>query len=395
MDLSFRNTNKEIKIVNIVSLILAILVGFSIFYFKKTEEITHYLIIKTALSLLLLFPISIIIHELGHMTFGLLSGYKFLSFKLLCFQIIKTNGKLKFKFIKAMVLGQCLMTFKDDPRDMKYKSYMYGGSIFNLVISILSLIASIIIFIFKGYFLVYTQVLFFINIYMFICNGIPLNIRGIYNDALNLKLMNKYDEYRFTILNTLKLEECMDSDYEIEKFPIYVIENSGYDLPNHDELMFPFLIIRTIKMVMEDKEDPFRYVKEVHLNRFNYPKIYQDSNIVLYLFYMLINDFDYRGILYLKEYKHIFKKPEKRDPLVMLDMSLIKIKEDGLGIEKGTQLLKEKELLIDKAKELTRIENLYYHKLYSIAYKYLRSKEEIVIEDYSNNKRGNVKSLLY
>ena len=51
-----------------------------------------------------------VIHEGGHMVFGLLTGYRFLSFRVLSFTIVKKDGKLIRKKLKVPgTLGQCLM----------------------------------------------------------------------------------------------------------------------------------------------------------------------------------------------------------------------------------------------------------------------------------------------
>ena len=44
-----------------------------------------------------------IIHEAGHLVFGLMTGYKFCSFRVASFMWLKENGKLKFK--RLMVAG--------------------------------------------------------------------------------------------------------------------------------------------------------------------------------------------------------------------------------------------------------------------------------------------------
>ena len=41
--------------------------------------------------------LQLIIHELGHLIFGLLSGYKFSSFRIFNFMLIKEDGKFKIK----------------------------------------------------------------------------------------------------------------------------------------------------------------------------------------------------------------------------------------------------------------------------------------------------------
>ena len=59
------------------------------------------------------FILHIIVHEAGHLFFGLLSGYKFISFRVFDFKIIKDeNGKLKIRFERlAGTGGQCLMRY--------------------------------------------------------------------------------------------------------------------------------------------------------------------------------------------------------------------------------------------------------------------------------------------
>lgn len=85
------------------------------------------------------FILHIIVHEAGHLVFGLLSGYKFISFRVFDFKIIKdVNGKLKIRFERlAGTGGQCLMRAPEYVNGkFKYKLYLLGGVIFNIVFSI-------------------------------------------------------------------------------------------------------------------------------------------------------------------------------------------------------------------------------------------------------------------
>ena len=55
--------------------------------------------------------LQIIIHECGHMVFGLMSGYKFRSIRFGSFMIVSIEGKLRFKrYSLAGTGGQCLMS---------------------------------------------------------------------------------------------------------------------------------------------------------------------------------------------------------------------------------------------------------------------------------------------
>ena len=86
------------------------------------------------------FILQVIVHEAGHLVFGLLSGYKFISFRVFDFKIIKDeNGKLKIRYERlAGTGGQCLMRAPEYVEGkFKYKLYLLGGVLFNLVFSII------------------------------------------------------------------------------------------------------------------------------------------------------------------------------------------------------------------------------------------------------------------
>ena len=85
------------------------------------------------------FILQVIVHEAGHLVFGLLSGYKFISFRVFDFKIIKDeNGKLKIRYERlAGTGGQCLMRAPEYVEGkFKYKLYLLGGVTFNLLFSI-------------------------------------------------------------------------------------------------------------------------------------------------------------------------------------------------------------------------------------------------------------------
>ena len=96
-------------------------------------------IILLLIAGVLAFILHIIVHEAGHLFFGLLSGYKFISFRVFDFKIIKDeNGKLKIRFERlAGTGGQCLMRAPEYVEGkFKFKLYLLGGVIFNIVFSI-------------------------------------------------------------------------------------------------------------------------------------------------------------------------------------------------------------------------------------------------------------------
>ncbi len=125
-------------------------------------------------GLILGFIFGVIIHELGHLVCGMISGYKFTSFKVLFLKIYKTDKiKIKFEMGVLSIPGQCLMK----PTNRKFFLYNLGGLIFTYLLS------SILIILFYLNFNIYlSQILFG----MFITNTMLGIMNSIYNkDGIN------------------------------------------------------------------------------------------------------------------------------------------------------------------------------------------------------------------
>lgn len=148
-----------------------------------------------AVMILILYALlflQIVVHEGGHLIFGLLSGYRFSSFRVASFMWIRLDGKLRFKRLSlAGTGGQCLM----DPPDMvdgKLPVVLYnlGGSLLNLITAVLG---------FGLYFLTrdlpYWPIIFLmfalIGIIYALVNGIPLRLGAVDNDGHNALSLGK------------------------------------------------------------------------------------------------------------------------------------------------------------------------------------------------------------
>ena len=135
------------------------------------------------------FILHIIVHEAGHLVFGLLSGYKFVSFRVFDFKIIKDeNGKLNFRYEKiAGTGGQCLMRASEYIEGkFKYKLYLLGGVIFNIVFSIVSWL------ILPSY---YTLLFALIGFTLAFLNLIPMG----FNDGMTFYHASKDETTRFVL----------------------------------------------------------------------------------------------------------------------------------------------------------------------------------------------------
>lgn len=112
-------------------------------YLQKEDGLWAFLLMLAVLyvGLLVAMLVQIILHEAGHLVFGLLSGYGFSSFRIGSLMLLKENGKLRLcRHSLAGTGGQCLMT----PPDMvdgkiPYVLYNLGGCIFNLAAGLILL----------------------------------------------------------------------------------------------------------------------------------------------------------------------------------------------------------------------------------------------------------------
>lgn len=156
------------------------------------EFFTELLVIY--LFLFIGYLIQVPIHEGGHLLFGLLTGYRFVSFRVGSFTLITQNGKLTRKCFRIPgTLGQCLMD-PPEPIDDKFPATLYhlGGSLLNLIVSaILFGIAALLWM--SGltagvppFFLVGA-----IGVLLALSNLLPIKMSGVATDGYNALKMGK------------------------------------------------------------------------------------------------------------------------------------------------------------------------------------------------------------
>jgi hypothetical protein len=150
----------------------------------------------------------IVLHEAGHLLFGLMTGYTFLSFRVGSFMWVKCEGKIRLRrFSLAGTGGQCLL----GPPDVKngqfpFVLYNLGGSIMNLAVAA----------IFAGLYTAFpdTQVvsplcvsIAIIGIMFAAMNGIPLRFQMVNNDGYNAWTLGKNPEALHALWLQLKIHE--------------------------------------------------------------------------------------------------------------------------------------------------------------------------------------------
>ena len=202
---------------------------------------------------LLALYLQLILHEAGHLIFGLLSGYKFVSFRIGSLLFYKEDGRLKTKrYSLAGTGGQCLMSPPDfNGGNYPYALYNMVGVIVNLI---LAAIFGAIYFAFKpsaifGYFCLSMMVL---GIAMAMTNGIPLKTNMVTNDGYNALHLNQDMDALKSFWVTLKVNEKQMEGMQLSAMdPDWLTLSEGADLKN--AMVTPLLGMRE-NLLMEQRD---------------------------------------------------------------------------------------------------------------------------------------------
>ena len=161
--------------------------------------------------------LQIAIHEAGHLVFGLLTGYRFCSYRFFSLMWIKQDGKLQFRRMSlAGTGGQCLMAPPDWREDCPYMLYNLGGVLMNLISAalfwLLSLLAPPVVKVF----------LFFgaiIGLAFALMNGLPLRIGPVDNDGRNILSIRKSPAARRAFWLQMKVNERQAAGERLRDMP--------------------------------------------------------------------------------------------------------------------------------------------------------------------------------
>ena len=176
--------------------------------------------------------IQVIVHEAGHLVFGLVSGYQFSSFRIGNLMLIKENGKCKVrKFSIAGTAGQCLMA-PPDLVDGKIPVVLYnlGGCIFNLIISAVFSVAAHANSQNPMVFMV-CIVVAVIGVAFALTNGIPLQVGPVTNDGHNALSLGKNPKAMQAFWLQLKVNNEQAKGRRLKEMP-----ESWFPIPTDEDL---------------------------------------------------------------------------------------------------------------------------------------------------------------
>ena len=269
----------------------------------------------------------ILIHELGHLIFGLLTGYSFVSFRVGSFTVIKEDGKFKRKkFHLPGTGGQCLMSPPEySEKSFPYVIYNLGGVLLNLVASIIALGIIVGIEQLSAFSLGGWQLFLVAGLFTAVTNGIPVKIGGLPNDGHNIYSLMKKEENKKAFFIQLKMNALMTQGIRIKDIPFE--ELSVDELNTQTSTLQAAVHILQYNWYLDrlNLEKAQQKLTELLSYMDNYPLFYKQELACAQLFLPLVSHEDSAVIeeLYNEELKTYIKKmtflPNKKRLLMALE----------------------------------------------------------------------------
>ncbi len=204
--------------------------------------------------------LQIVIHEGGHLIFGLLSGYRFCSFRIGSFMWIRQGGKLVFRrFSLAGTGGQCLMGPPDlTDGKVPYILYNLGGALMNLISAA---IFFAIAFLFKDNLavLVFFAAAAAMGLILALMNGIPLKLAMVNNDGRNIIDIGKSRREMYSFWLQMKIAELQAEGARLKDMP-----QEWFEEPDDEEMKECMTSVRAVfasNRLMEEH----RFQENAHL----------------------------------------------------------------------------------------------------------------------------------
>ena len=195
---------------------------------SKGELITSLVVLY--IGFLLSYFLQIVVHEAGHLVFGLLTGYQYSSFRIGSFMWVKLDGKIRLKrYSMSGTGGQCLMA----PPEMvdgkiPYVLYNFGGAIANIVVSVVPLGIALVFsesFLVTGVSVVWAA----IGLLFALLNGIPMKMQGMPNDGHNAMSLGKHPEAMKAFWLQMKINEQVALGKRLKDLP-----EEWFELPSKE-----------------------------------------------------------------------------------------------------------------------------------------------------------------
>lgn len=150
--------------------------------------------------------LNIVLHEAGHLVAGLMTDYKFVSYRFFNWTLIRKDGRLQWRnFELEGSGGQCLMFPPDKPlEEIDTRWYNAGGVLAQIIITLLAIVLLWALDLPDWLDMLLVMMALF-GILGVLTNGIPMKLGGVANDAYNLLQLDKDLAAKQSFCNVLEL----------------------------------------------------------------------------------------------------------------------------------------------------------------------------------------------
>lgn len=173
-------------------------------------------------ALAIAFVLHIIVHEGGHLVGGLLTGYRFVSFRIFSLTLLRRDGRyIMRRFNIPGTGGQCIMLPPEgDAAKVPFVIYNAAGVAANILLTAAAVPYFFIHSADSGMF-AFLLALFIViaGLWTAIINGIPMKINGMYNDAGNIRLMLRDMQVRRHFVLQLRAHALCQNGMRPKDFP--------------------------------------------------------------------------------------------------------------------------------------------------------------------------------
>lgn len=232
-----------------------------------------------------------VIHELGHLIFGLLMGYSFISFSLFPFSLIKQESGYKIsRMTISGIAGQCLMKPKTDDFTL-FKTYIYnlGGGLLNIIASLLTIFILFNVTL-TNYPLLIVRLFYLAGFAMAFLNLMPLKVNGVANDGYNMKMLVNDKNSLKAINDSLTIYATIVSGghyTDLDRDYYYTDERFDYNNP-----LLIMLLVYKINFLIQAKDynQAYKYIDETLANYDDILPHYQTILLKEKLFFDILNN---------------------------------------------------------------------------------------------------------
>lgn len=202
----------------LLPLLLGVLLGVALVYLWSPyfEGSLLWLLLALA-SLFLGVWIQTLVHELGHLFLGLLTGYRFVSFRVGRHMLVRTEGRLAYRrFSLQGTMGQCLLTPREEREKVAVIPMNLGGCLFNLAFSILLLLLGLLAL--HGWISACLLTVALFGILTAVMNAVPFTAT-LPNDGRNAWLLHRFPECRSAFFTQLRINAAETEGVRLRDMP--------------------------------------------------------------------------------------------------------------------------------------------------------------------------------